>query len=320
LYLQDVTFLRFRFMTPRRITFASTLARFGRSLLRPWFLCCLLTLGAAGLGSWAISGQLAALQSQPEYRFAWSELQLNPPHEWVPLDFVNQAVDQAGCPPTVSLLEPDLAGRIGRMFEQHPWVQSVSGVQVSGIRGVIVRLQYRIPVAWVDQGEAMVAVDYMGALLPAEDFTLADRARLPVIRGIRSAPPELPGQVWDDPVLKYALEVASALNPQHDVRQYWQRYTLAAIIAPEVEEGATVLPHRLTFELETRGGSCIVWGHPASGDDLEPSPVQKLGRLDQYLRQYGSFEQPRGPYRIDIRNFDAISLQQLPARRTAMKP
>jgi hypothetical protein len=48
--------------------------------------------------------------------------------------------------------------------------------------------------------------------------------------------------------------------------------------------------------------------------------VQKLGRLDQYLRQYGSFEQPRGPYRIDIRNFDAISLQQLPARRTAMKP
>ena len=73
-------------------------------------------------------------------------------------------------------------------------------------------------------------------------------------------------------------------------------------------DAAVVPPEPPVFELLTKGGRRIIWGRPPGDDALEPTVTQKLGRLDSYIRQQKSLDQPAGAYRIDIRGFDATRL------------
>jgi large subunit ribosomal protein L17 len=50
---------------------------------------------------------------------------------------------------------------------------------------------------------------------------------------------------------------------------------------------------------------------PGSTYPGELDAGQKVGRLDKYLREFGSYQQPQGPYAIDIRHWQEITRKPL---------
>ena len=88
-------------------------------------------------------------------------------------------------------------------------------------------------------------------------------------------------------------------------------FGLTSIVAPQRPD-PKVSPAELTFELTSKGGSVIVWGRPpGTNHPGELTVEQKVGRLERYLEQFGSFDGPHGPYEIDIRHWQEISRRPL---------
>lgn len=257
---------------------------------------------------------LPDLTQLDEYQFELDRVAVNPPHDWVPGDFIDDVLLQSGLPQKVSLLQTGLCGEVARAFAQHPWIQEAKQVRLTSDRSIQAHLVYRCPVAFVETKEGLLPIDLDGVLLPAADFALEDIDRLPHILNVSSLPKNSIGEPWGDIVVLSAAKIAAALTPNQNLEKYWNRFELIGIVAPEV---TTVLPTSddLKFELATRGGSRIIWGKPPGADDLEPTVEQKIGRMEQYLSRFGKFDEPNGPYRIDIRLFDSISLEPLQMRQ-----
>jgi len=149
----------------------------------------------------------------------------------------------------------------------------------------------------------MYAVDGEGVLLPPEDFRAEDIRRFPLARNVSTLPRVGAGDVWSDPAVLGAARLAALLTPQQDETDPWRSLGLAAILLPQSPPNGG---QPLTYELQTTGGSRIIWGHAPGGDSLEPSPDQKLARLVYYREQCGGFETAQGPTRIDIRDIEVI--------------
>ncbi len=281
--------------------------------LRRWYRPRVLMLLAVGLGVAIlrpyIAPHLPDLAEQPDYQFATRDVRITKPNRWVPQDLVEQAVQRAGLPETVSLLDESLVEDMGRALAAHPWVSRVVRVRKSR-SGVTADLEYRTPVMMVETRRGVYPVDLQGILLPPADFGVTDVARLPLVRNVQSLPDGPAGTPWNDEIVRGAARLAAALAPDQDLTRYWTRFSLTSIVAPAREKADASLAD-LAYELATRGGSRIVWGRAPGVDQLEPSVDQKLGRLEQYLASYGSFDQPHGAFRIDIRHFEVISRQPL---------
>ena len=64
----------------------------------------------------------------------------------------------------------------------------------------------------------------------------------------------------------------------------------------------------LEYELRTKGGTEILWGRgPGSQHPGELAVAQKLQRLSEYQRDFGSFDDAHGPWQIDIRPWQGIA-------------
>ncbi|MCA8999405.1 MAG: hypothetical protein KDA80_20590, partial [Planctomycetaceae bacterium] len=257
---------------------------------------------------------LPHIEELPEYQFEMADIEVNAPNRWVPQTILDDSLREAHLPKRVSLLKNDLCRDVALALEAHPWVQKVESVQITGKPALRASLVYRHPVAFVDTSVGLYPVDEHGVVLPPQDFSLRQIDQLPHIRGVVSQPLGGTGAAWGDTTVQAAANLAALLAPDGDLSTYWQRFDLVAIIAPEIDNLAPQ-PEDLVFELETNGGSRIIWGQPPGTDQLEPSVDQKLARLEQYLLRFGSFDAPNGPYRIDIRLFDSISLQPLRVTR-----
>jgi hypothetical protein len=253
---------------------------------------------------------LQRLETRPEYQISLHEIRVTQPNQWVPIDLVDQVVRESALPETASLLDESLLPTVAESFAAHPWVARVNGVRASRASGLEVELDFRRPVAMVETARGLYPIDVEGILLPPADFSVSDAARLPLIRNVATMPQGPAGTEWGDPVVLAGARLADVLAPAGDLFAYWDRYSLQAILAPDRRTAAPELED-LTFELLTRGGSRIVWGRVPGADQLEPPVPRKLARLDEYLATYGSFERPRGPSRIDIREYQVISLESL---------
>jgi hypothetical protein len=186
--------------------------------------------------------------------------------------------------------------------------KSIRPSRLAGPARLEVELSYRQPVAMVEVKLGMYPVDALGTLLPPADFSVADTKRYPVIRNVSSTPQGPAGTHWGDECVVAAARLAAILGP------HWKRFDLEAIRAPRREQ-AKVEPDDLVFELATQGGSTILWGRaPGTDHPGELSPEQKIGRLEKYLADFGSFDQPHGPYEIDIRHWQEISRRPLAAQ------
>lgn len=250
------------------------------------------------------------LQRRPDYQVSVRDIRVSTPNEWVPIDLVGRILHNSDLPESTSLLDESLLPRVAAAFEENPWVDRVIEVRADRAAGLEIELEYRRPVAMVQTARGLYPVDIDAILLPPTDFSVSDAARLPRVTNVRTMPQGPAGTEWGDPVVLAAARLADVLAPTGDLFAYWDRYSLAAIVAPE-RRTATPDLEELDLELVTRGGSRIVWGRPPGADELEPPVARKLGRLDEYLATYGSFERPRGPCRIDIREYEVISLENL---------
>ena len=80
---------------------------------------------------------------------------------------------------------------------------------------------------------------------------------------------------------------------------------------------AEVKIEELQYQILTRDGSRILWGRaPGTHHPGELSAEQKIGRLTQYLADFGTFRPPQGPLEIDIRHWQEITQRRLSSLET----
>lgn len=173
--------------------------------------------------------------------------------------------------------------RVGRAFEQNPWVRRVTSVERVFPDQIRVRFEYRKPYAAVRTPEGWVAVD-------------ADRIRLPGVWKERP-PCELPadlvglgaapaaGGAWDDPALLAGIELAELASQESVLGN-------ARVCAIDVTNlGGRVDPRKSELAMLTDGGCVIYWGRPTSTNRFgELTVAQKLENLKLVLESYPQLE------------------------------
>ena len=262
-----------------------------------------------------LPGYLPNLDQHQDFQLSASQIQLHPaPPRGVPADLVGRVLEDARLNSKQSLLNEELVAKIGRAFLENAWVEKVTKVTKSIPARVDIDLVYRVPVAMVQVSEGFLPVDAHGVLLPPMDFTTEDVARYPRLVGDLPPPRGKPGEAWGEPAIAGAAKLAKTLLP------HWQEFQLAAIIVPHQPANQPQSSDRsleeIVFELSTVGGSRILWGRaPGVVYPGEFTPEQKIGRLEEALYRWGSFDKPDGPYVIDIRQFQEITKERLQLSR-----
>jgi hypothetical protein len=264
---------------------------------------------AAGLFLPRLKGLLPNLEKRSEYRLPATQIEISPPPRWIPHDLVIQVVEKADLPTELSLLDDNLTGDVAEAFRLSPWVEEVLSVTKSYPARVVVVLTYRRPVAMVEVKQGQYPIDAHGVLLPPQEFSVADTRTFPTITGVVSTPQGPAGTEWGDPVVEDAARLADELAA------LWKSLGLVAIVCPPSAESHARINEGV-FSLLTKGGSHIIWGHaPGTDHPGELSTKQKIGRLEEYVKRFGGFDRPHGPYRIDIRHWRDISRTPLTAER-----
>ena len=255
---------------------------------------------------------LPDLGQQARFRLSMNELETTPPPRWVPEALRQQVFQRAGLPDELSLLDERLVATLHAAFSQHPWVARVVEVRKTPTGRVIVELEYRRPVAAVRVPDGLYAIDQDGTLLPPDDFSEGLARTLPLVEGVRSVPQGPAGTHWGDVCVAAAARLAAALLAGDERGlTFWEKWNMATINVPP-RTRAEIQPDELAFELRTAGGSRILWGRPpGSRHPGELTVEQKIGRLEKYLADFGSFDRPHGPYEIDIRHWREISRRPL---------
>jgi hypothetical protein len=284
-------------------------------LFRPSMLFRLsLVAGLFALWPYAVQ-RLPSLAKRAEYSLRFGQIQIAPaPERYVPGNLLEQVEKLSNLPHDLSILDENLASQVGEAFSKHPWVARVVRVRKSFPAAITVELEYRRPVAVVQVSDTRFPVDANAVLLPLGDFPAGELGQLPIIRNIASKPTGTPGVAWKDPTLQTAVRLADFLGSQ------WKSLKLQAISVAGAD-GSDVPPEDVQFELVAIGGSKILWGrgigsmHPG-----ELESTQKLRRLENYLAEFGDFNQPNGPYEIDIRHWRENTRRPLASNHAPTKP
>ena len=288
----------------------------GMRFLRAWYGPRLLSFAVAVVTTLYFGPRLIQrlpdLTDRAEYLVPTEQIQINQPPRWIPSDFVTQVARAGQLPPDLKLLSPTLMEDVRAAFLLHPWVDDVVSITARSPAGLAVRLKYRHPVAMVETAQGLYPVDGASVLLPPDDFSVTDAREFPIVGGVRSTPQGPAGTAWGDPIVLGAARLAEALATR------WKPLGLERIECPRVASrtGTTSMSGDIELPAGIYGlvsrGSLIVWGRtttePAAG---ELSLEQKLGRLEKYHKDFGGFDKPHGPYRIDIRHWQEISRRPL---------
>lgn len=259
-------------------------------------------------------GPYAAWRVWPE-RFSRGErltlqaeaLELSPQPAWIHGDLKTEII-RDGSLQGLSLLDPLVTVTVARACALNPWVAEVTRVTKRAPGRIAVELTYRRPIALVEvlnEGErGLLPVDAAGTVLPTDRFFAEqDQTRnfLRIAAGY-ALPTGTLGRPWGDPRIVSAAKLAAALEP------VWARLGLYRIVASN-ESGAESQPDRPQFELHTRDGAHVLWGHaPDEETPGEQRLATKLERLAELAQRHGSLDQA-GPAPIDVRT-----------PRTALRP
>jgi hypothetical protein len=177
-------------------------------------LAVLLTLGVVAglLFGLARLGDEARRRLGPRDRYAarFADVECDAPPGLDRPTFLAEVRYAASFPESFQLLDPKLPDRLAAAFAAHPWVESMTGVDVEPPARVRVRLRFRSPVlAVTTDGGQVRLVDAAGVLLPAT----APPAGLPELVN-PVPPPETPaGRVWADDTVRRAAELVTAYKP-----------------------------------------------------------------------------------------------------------
>jgi hypothetical protein len=281
-------------------------------LFRPRNLVMAALIASCWIAVPIIMRQLPSLENRPEYFVGPSQITMTPAPRWIPPDLVEQIFERAGFTDHESLLDETLSERVAAAFYTHPWIENVRSVKKSFPARLQVDVVYREPVAMVKAVDGFYPIDRHGVLLPPGDFSPADTSRYPIIERVSSVPQGRVGEKWGDPTVDGAAELASVLiASKGDSESWWEKLHLQSILVPgHVVTGNET--EQTEFELLTAGGSQIRWGRgPSTLHPGELTVEQKLGRLAEYQKDFGGFDDVHGPWDIDIRPWNGIRRGQL---------
>ena len=252
-----------------------------------------LLAGGAGLG---IAVVRAALLRQVAHLdgpiVRGSDVRLSPNPGWLRADLARQVLEPLGWwDGALPMSDPELTRKLAEAFERSPWVSAARVCK--GYGRVEVELIHRAPVACLPWGERCCYIDRDTVVLPADEVEPAALGRCLVLENL-GRPEALPavGQRFRDPRIAAAAALAHLLAPERD------RLQLLVVIV----ESPVGQPPRC--RLKTRRGARILWGDALAGT---PTPADKLARLVEYQRRFGSLEHPDGPYEFDVTTASALA-------------
>jgi hypothetical protein len=198
---------------------------------------------------------------------------------WITIDLKSEALRDASLDNGVPLDDPELARRLARAFDIHPWVREVVRVKLEHPAAATVEVACREPVAMVSVPGGLLPIDAEGILLPSDDFDPKAAARYPKITGIGSSPRGATGFTWGDPLVEEAAAVASVIGPE------WERLKLVECRSQAARDSGHA------WELLGEGGLVVRFGSaPGHERSEEPTAAVKVARL----RGLAEGDQPKG--------------------------
>lgn len=165
--------------------------------------------------------------------------------------------------------DPASLSRVAQVLTQVPWVQTVKQVSRRPNGQIAVEAVYRQPVAVVEGRDGYHLVDAQAIRLPGL-YQREQVASLPVplVVGVKSAPPPQPGMVWRGSDVQAGLALSQLLNDQPFADQI-----LAFDVTGRDAQG------RVRLALITEAGR-VEWGYPPGKEmTMEPTPQVKTQRL-----------------------------------------
>lgn len=278
----------------------------GELLIGMALLLLLFTGAYYGWRKWGVP-----VTQQPEFQLTAASIEIPPTPPWIRADIKSETL-RDGSLTHVSIFDKDLSVRVYRAFEMHPWIEQVNCVRKRPPARVIVDLDYRRPVAWVEvpagvlpnNEVGVVPVDGSGVLLPTVDFTDDQLDDYPKIAIAQLTPYGLAGTPWGDPRVTGCAQIAALLSDDAS------HLDLHRIIA------TTVPGHRNqdTWQvfLTTRRGWRFIWGNlpgqEAAGEATAAQKKLALRQIAALLEKPGAAQTE-----IDLRDPQAA----LAATRTA---
>ncbi len=165
-----------------------------------------LVWGVAWLGDAARHG----IGSRDRYAVHFANIECDMPPGRERAAFLSEVRYITSFPETFQSLDPELNVKLATAFGRHPWVAAVEDVSVNAAGTVRVKLRFRVPVLAVrTDSKAVRLVDSTGVLLPPE-ATADGVAEL--LNPVRTPP--LAGQVWQDALVKRAVELVESHHPR----------------------------------------------------------------------------------------------------------
>ncbi len=221
--------------------------------------------------------------SSPSYVVTPEKVTLTALPPWIHSDLRTEGFRAASLDEPLSIMDDDLAERIGNAFSQLAWVAKVHQVRKHDGGRVTVDLEYRRPVCIVEVGNSWDPVDAGGVLLPRADFSQVEASRYPRLVEIETRPIGAEGEPWGDARVLGGAEIAAALI---DV---WREFDLRQIVPSD--SLATGVAEEPTYTLRTRAGTTIVWGRAPGSNALGELPAaDKVTRLRQHFQKYGTLD------------------------------
>jgi hypothetical protein len=269
-------------------------------------ILCLVLLGifiACAYAAWQKIG--SRVLASPEYFIGPERIEITPPPPRHNIDLAAEVYRDLTLHGPASIMDNDLTERVNAAFLRQPWVAKVRQVTKQYPAKVKVDLVYRRPVCMVKLGDQLLPIDDETVLLPAEDFSPVEKAKYPRLLGVDRGPMGGVGKRWGDVRVAGGAEIAAVLLP------FWAKFNLQSIIprvnpatAPGSVFASTAAPRAddYLFSLATAGGTQIIWGRsPALDAQGEPSPKEKVKKLELFFAEHGSLDYPRAPRELDLR-------------------
>jgi hypothetical protein len=249
--------------------------------------------------------------SAVDYQINPDQIELTALPAWIHTDLRAEVMRDGSLGSSLSLLDPELTVRVAHAFALQSWVAKVERVSKRTSGGVMVELVYRRPVAMVVMPEGLFPVDRDGVLLPTADFSPQDARHYPRIAEIGTSPLGPIGTRWGDTHVSGGAQIAAALAEDWDTLKLYQ-------VVPAASQSDVVGAGTDTYELCTREGTRVDWGHPPGAEvGGEARAVKKIERLRSYAAAHGgSLEDPAGPQRLDVRSSSSLTVVPRPPIQT----
>ena len=176
----------------------------------------------------------------------------------------------------------DTAGlhRAARALQNSPWVRQVWQINRPAGSRVIVRAEYRRPVALIEVTDGYRLVDGQGVCLPGLYLKhQIDSVRLPVLIGVTGRTPRA-GKKWSDSAVGSGLALVRLIEVEPYIDQ-----------VRAIDLGRRDTRGRMRLAMCTRDGGVVRWGLPPGQEQsIEPSAATKKQRLVEIYRRRGSID------------------------------